>query len=90
MTDPEFLKLEARLIEIVRDFYALEEGEVVAETRFVADLGADSLDSMEILMAIEEEWDVNFGSHLSLEELKTIRTATEKLHTLIQESEAQE
>jgi acyl carrier protein len=45
-----------RLKRIVIEQLGVEEKEVVAEANFVDDLGADSLDLVELIMAIEEEF----------------------------------
>lgn len=78
-------RVEQRVIEIVRDYYNLPPHEsLTGETLFAQDLGADSLDSMEILMAIEEEYDIVLGDHLSLQELKSIRSASDLLASKLQ------
>jgi len=45
-----------RLKKIVVEQLGVEEGEVVASASFVDDLGADSLDLVELIMALEEEF----------------------------------
>ena len=45
-----------RIKKIVIDQLGAEEAEVVPTTSFVDDLGADSLDSVELIMALEEEF----------------------------------
>lgn len=48
----------ARLKEIIIDRLDVEEGQIVPEASFVEDLGADSLDIVELIMGIEEEFDI--------------------------------
>ncbi|HPE67068.1 MAG TPA: acyl carrier protein, partial [Synergistales bacterium] len=48
----------ARLKEIIIDRLDVEEDQIVAEASFVEDLGADSLDIVELIMGIEEEFDI--------------------------------
>lgn len=48
----------ARLKEIITDRLDVEEDQIVPEASFVEDLGADSLDIVELIMGIEEEFDV--------------------------------
>ncbi|WP_070001181.1 acyl carrier protein [Cellulosilyticum sp. I15G10I2] len=62
-----FEKLQA----IVADKLGIEESEVKMESTFRDDLGADSLDLFEIVMAIEEE----FGISISNEDVEQIQTA---------------
>ena len=48
----------SRLKEIIEDRLNVEEGQIVPEASFVEDLGADSLDIVELIMGIEEEFDI--------------------------------
>ena len=48
----------ARLKEIIIDRLNVEEDQIVPEASFVEDLGADSLDIVELIMGIEEEFDI--------------------------------
>ncbi|MCF7935970.1 MAG: acyl carrier protein [Synergistales bacterium] len=47
-----------RLKEIVTDRLDVEESQIAPEASFVEDLGADSLDIVELIMGIEEEFDI--------------------------------
>ena len=60
-----------RIKEIVADALGTEVSTLTAETSFKEDLGADSLDLFELVMALEEEFDVEIPSE-DLEEIKTI------------------
>ncbi|OTA41419.1 MAG: acyl carrier protein [Symbiobacterium thermophilum] len=53
-TDPIFEKVKA----IIVDQLSVEEEEVTMEASFIEDLGADSLDIVELIMALEEEFDL--------------------------------
>jgi acyl carrier protein len=48
----------ARLKEIIIDRLDVEEEQITPEASFVEDLGADSLDIVELIMGIEEEFDI--------------------------------
>ena len=48
----------AKLKEIVTDRLNVEEDQIKPEASFVEDLGADSLDIVELIMGIEEEFDI--------------------------------
>ncbi len=48
----------ARLKEIITDRLDVEADQIVPEASFVEDLGADSLDLVELIMGIEEEFDI--------------------------------
>lgn len=67
-------ELELKLIKIVAEKLNIEEKNVTAASRFQEDLGADSLDIVELLMEIEEEFGVNISDDES-ERLKTVGDA---------------
>jgi len=62
--------LERRVIEIIVEQLGVSEEEVTMEASFVDDLGADSLDLVELIMAMEEE----FGLEISDEDAEKILT----------------
>ncbi|MGH7233328.1 MAG: acyl carrier protein [Nitrospiraceae bacterium] len=49
---------EDRIKKIIAEQLGVDEDEVVPEASFVDDLGADSLDTVELVMAFEEEFDI--------------------------------
>ena len=51
-------EITTRLREIVMDRLDVEEDQIKPEASFVEDLGADSLDIVELIMGIEEEFDI--------------------------------
>ncbi|WOV92217.1 MAG: acyl carrier protein [Candidatus Zeuxoniibacter abyssi] len=50
-------EIEARVIKIVSEQLGVEKANVSKELRFIDDLGADSLDTVELVMALEDEFD---------------------------------
>ncbi len=50
-------KIEARVKKIIAEQLGVEEAKVVPEASFVEDLGADSLDTVELVMALEEHFE---------------------------------
>ena len=62
--------IEEKIIEIIMEQLDVVKEECVPEASFLDDLGADSLDIVELVMAMEE----NFGIEISDEELTKIRT----------------
>ena len=62
--------VEAKVIKIVAEKLNIEEKNVSAASRFQEDLGADSLDIVELLMEIEEE----FGTSISDEDSERLKT----------------
>jgi acyl carrier protein len=61
--------------ELVAEQFAFDPEEVTMETLFVEDLGADSVDLVELVMAIEEEFDVGEIQEDELGSLKTVGDA---------------
>jgi acyl carrier protein len=62
--------IEEKVIDIIVDKLGVERAEVTPEAVFVDDLGADSLDLVELIMAMEEE----FGMEIADEEAEKLRT----------------
>ena len=64
-----------KIKKIICEQLSVEEADVVPEASFVDDLGADSLDQVELIMAMEEEFDVS----ISDEDAETIRTVQDAI-----------
>lgn len=62
--------IEERVKKIIVDMLGVKPEDVVPEASFVDDLGADSLDTVELVMALEEE----FGTEIPDEEAEKINT----------------
>lgn len=60
--------------QIIIDQLGVEEGEVTAAASFVDDLGADSLDRVELIMAFEEAFDIEIPDDKA-ESIKTVQDA---------------
>ena len=63
-------RYKRKIKKIVADHLGIEEEKVTEEASFIDDLGADSLDTVELVMAFEEE----FGSEISDNEAEKILT----------------
>ncbi|MFO7878338.1 MAG: acyl carrier protein, partial [Desulfovermiculus sp.] len=64
-----------KIKNIVAEQLDVDEGEVVPEANFVDDLGADSLDLTELIMAMEDE----FGLEIDDEEAQNLRTVNDAI-----------
>ncbi len=62
--------LEEKVKKIIIDQLGVDEAEVTSEAKFIDDLGADSLDTVELVMALEEE----FGIEIPDEDAEKIAT----------------
>lgn len=66
--------VEQRLKEIIAEQLGISEEEIVPEASFVDDLGADSLDLVELIMALEEEFDMEISDE-EAEKILTVQDA---------------
>lgn len=76
------MAIEARLKTIIAEQLGISEDQVKPESRFIEDLGADSLDIVELIMAMEEEFATNIPDE-DAEKIQTVQDADEyiKSHT---------
>ncbi len=65
-----------RVKEIIAEQLGVEESTVVPEASFMDDLGADSLDTVELVMALEEEFDIEIPDE-DAEKIQTVNDAIE-------------
>ncbi len=70
----EFEKLQKIISEVLN----VDEDEITTETTFVDDLGADSLDVFQIIMGIEEEFDIEIANE-EAENIVTVGDAIEQI-----------
>jgi acyl carrier protein len=63
-----------RITKVVVDQLSVEPAEVVPEASFQDDLGADSLDLVELIMAMEEEFDIKIDDDAA-QNIKTVQDA---------------
>jgi acyl carrier protein len=68
------MQLEERVTNIIVSHLNVSQEEVIPEASFVDDLGADSLDIVELVMAMEEEFDVEIPDE-DAEKIQTIGDA---------------
>ncbi len=69
-------EIETKIKEIIVDQLGVSEDEVKSESSFVDDLGADSLDLVELVMAMEEAFDTEIPD----EEAEKIRTVADAIN----------
>lgn len=65
---------EAKVREIIINELGVEADKVTPEASFIEDLGADSLDTVELVMAFEEEFDIDIPDE-DAEEMRTVGDA---------------
>lgn len=76
-----------RVKKIIVEQLGVEESKVVPEASFVEDLGADSLDNVELVMALEEQFDTEIPDE-DAQKILTVKDAIEYVSSraLVQES----
>ena len=70
--------VEERVIDIVAEQLGVEREKIKRESNFVNDLGADSLDTVELVMELEEEFDVNIPDEAA-EKIQTVGEAIDHI-----------
>lgn len=66
--------IEKRVKEIVAEQLGVDEAQVTNEASFMDDLGADSLDTVELVMALEEEFDIEISDE-DAEKIQSVQDA---------------
>ncbi|MBI5543587.1 MAG: acyl carrier protein [Deltaproteobacteria bacterium] len=72
--------VETKVKSIIAEQLGVGEDEIKAESSFIDDLGADSLDIVELVMAMEEEFDVEIPDEQA-ESIKTVKDAVDYIHS---------
>ena len=75
----EFEKLQ----DIIADVLNVQKDEIKPETTFVDDLGADSLDIFQIIMGIEEEFDIEIDND-ETEKIVTVQDAVDQIKKAVE------
>jgi acyl carrier protein len=70
----ETKQIEERVIEIVCEQMGASRDKITPETSFIQDLGADSLDTVELVMEFEDEFDLNIPDE-DAEKIQTVGDA---------------
>jgi acyl carrier protein len=72
-----------KVTKIIVDKLGVDESEVTAEANFTNDLGADSLDTVELIMEFEKEFDISIPDEKA-ENIQTVGQAIEYLESQLQ------
>lgn len=73
------MSVEDKVKKIITEKLGVDLVEVVPEASFVDDLGADSLDLVELIMSMEEEFDIDIPDE-DAEKILTVKDAIEYTH----------
>ncbi len=72
--DKSSLSVSERVINIVSEQMGQSKDKITSETSFINDLGADSLDTVELVMEFEDEFDINIPDE-EAEKIQTVGNA---------------
>jgi acyl carrier protein len=73
------MSLEERVKKIIAEKLSVDMEEIVPEASFVDDLGADSLDLVELIMSMEEEFDTDISDE-DAEQITTVKDAIDYIN----------
>lgn len=77
-------EIRAKIIKIIQDQLSLTDTTINDTDSFVDDLGADSLDTVELILALEEAFDISIPDE-EAEKIKTVHEAVVKIETALKE-----
>ena len=77
----EFEKLKKIIVDVLN----VDENEITMDTTFIDDLGADSLDVFQIIMGLEEEFDIEIPNEQA-EQMVTVGDAVEQIKAAMNEN----
>jgi len=75
------MAIDQQMVDIIVEQLSVEKDKVVPNASFVDDLGADSLDLVELIMAMEEEFDVEIPDE-DAEKINTVQNAIDYINKL--------
>jgi acyl carrier protein len=75
------MAIEQQMVDIIVEQLSVDKDKVVSGASFVDDLGADSLDLVELIMAMEEEFDVEIPDD-EAEKIATVQNAIDYVNNL--------
>jgi len=74
------MEMEQRVKKVVAEQLGVSEADIKSESSFVGDLGADSLDTVELVMALEEEFECEIPDE-EAEKITTVQHAIDYVNT---------
>jgi len=77
-------KIAEEVKKVIVELLSVEESQVTENAKFVDDLGADSLDTVELVMALEEKFDIEISDE-DAQKIKTVGEAIEYIEKKKQE-----
>ena len=81
--DVDVQQIENKVIEIISEQMGVDKAEITRETSFINDLNADSLDTVELVMEFEDEFDMSIPDE-EAEKIQTVGAAIEYITNIAQ------
>jgi acyl carrier protein len=78
--------IQAKVIEIVSEQMGVDKGEISPETSFINDLNADSLDTVELVMEFEDEFDMSIPDE-EAEKIQTVGAAIDYITKIMEDKD---
>ena len=81
-SDINIQEIEAKVIEIVSEQMGVDKSEITRDTSFINDLNADSLDTVELVMEFEDEFDMSIPDE-EVEKIQTVGAAIDYIVEIV-------
>jgi acyl carrier protein len=81
-------QIESKVIEIVSEQMGVDKAEITRETSFINDLNADSLDTVELVMEFEDEFDMSIPDE-EAEKIQTVGAAIDYIVNIVKNKKAE-
>jgi len=75
------MSVQEKLVDIIAEQLSVDKAKVVPGASFIDDLGADSLDLVELIMAMEEAFDIEIADEVA-EKITTVQDAINHINTV--------
>jgi len=85
----EIDEIEQKVIDIVAEQMGVDKAEITRETSFINDLNADSLDTVELVMEFEDEFEMSIPDE-EAEKIQTVGQAIDYIRSVAAKQKAQE
>jgi len=80
--DIDVSAVESKVVEIVSEQMGVDKSEITRETSFINDLNADSLDTVELVMEFEDEFDMSIPDE-EAEKIQTVGAAIDYIINIV-------
>lgn len=87
--DIDVQAIEAKVIEIVSEQMGVDKSEITRETSFINDLNADSLDTVELVMEFEDEFDMSIPDE-EAEKIQTVGAAIDYIIEIMKKKDSED